>query len=49
LPPKQEDELAEHLAAADAGSAFIVEFGHLTGFVTLRDRMHPDEGTSTNG
>ena len=45
-------ELAEHLAAADAGSALVVEFGHLTGILTSRDivravaeRVHPSEGT----
>ena len=44
-------ELAEHLAAADAGSALVVEFGRLTGIVTSRDivravaeRVHPSEG-----
>jgi CBS domain-containing protein len=44
-------ELAEHLAAADAGSALVVEFGHLIGIVTSRDivravagRVHPSEG-----
>jgi CBS domain-containing protein len=44
-------ELAEHLAAADAGSALIVEFGRLTGILTSRDivravaeRVHPSEG-----
>jgi len=45
-------ELAERLAAADAGSALVVEFGHLIGIVTSRDivravaeRVHPSEGT----
>ena len=45
-------ELAEHLAAADAGSALVVEFGRLTGILTSRDivravadRVHPSEGT----
>jgi len=44
-------ELAEHLAAADAGSALVVEFGRLTGILTSRDivravaeRVHPSEG-----
>ena len=43
-------ELAEHLAAADAGSALVVEFGRLTGILTSRDivravagRVHPSE------
>jgi len=43
-------ELAEHLAAADAGSALVVEFGRLLGIVTSRDivravggRAHPSE------
>lgn len=45
-------ELAEHLAAADAGSALVVEYGRLTGILTSRDivravagRVHPSEGT----
>jgi CBS domain-containing protein len=45
-------ELAEHLAAADAGSALVLEFGRLTGILTSRDvvravaaRVHPSEGT----
>jgi CBS domain-containing protein len=45
-------ELAERLAAADAGSAVVVEFGRLTGILTSRDivravadRVHPSEGT----
>jgi CBS domain-containing protein len=45
-------ELAERLAAADAGSALVVEFGHLSGILTSRDivraiadRVHPSEGT----
>jgi CBS domain-containing protein len=45
-------ELAEHLAAADAGSVLVVEFGQLTGILTSRDivravaeRVHPSEGT----
>jgi CBS domain-containing protein len=45
-------ELAEHLTAADAGSALVVEFGRLTGILTSRDivravaeRVHPSEGT----
>jgi CBS domain-containing protein len=45
-------ELADHLAAADAGSALVVEFGRLTGILTSRDivravagRVHPSEGT----
>jgi CBS domain-containing protein len=45
-------ELAERLAAADAGSALVVEFGRLTGILTSRDivravaeRVHPSEGT----
>ena len=44
-------ELAEHLAAADAGSALVVEYGRLTGILTSRDivravagRVHPSEG-----
>lgn len=44
-------ELAEHLAAADAGSALVVEFGRLAGILTSRDivravagRVHPSEG-----
>jgi CBS domain-containing protein len=43
-------ELAEHLAAADAGSALVVEFGRLAGILTSRDivravagRVHPSE------
>ena len=43
-------ELAEHLAAADAGSALVVEYGRLIGIVTSRDivravggRVHPSE------
>jgi CBS domain-containing protein len=43
-------ELAEHLAAADAGSALVLEFGRLTGILTSRDivravagRVHPSE------
>jgi CBS domain-containing protein len=43
-------ELAERLAAADAGSALVVEFGRLTGILTSRDivravagRAHPSE------
>jgi acetyl-CoA synthetase len=43
-------ELAERLAAADAGSALVVEFGRLTGILTSRDivravasRVHPSE------
>jgi CBS domain-containing protein len=45
-------ELAERLAAADAGSALVVEYGRLTGILTSRDivhavaeRVHPSEGT----
>ena len=45
-------ELAEHLSAADAGSALVVEFGQLRGILTSRDifravaeRVHPSEGT----
>jgi CBS domain-containing protein len=45
-------ELAEHLSAADAGSALVVEFGRLAGILTSRDivravaeRVHPSEGT----
>jgi CBS domain-containing protein len=45
-------ELAEHLAATDAGSALVVEFGRLAGILTSRDivravaeRVHPSEGT----
>jgi CBS domain-containing protein len=45
-------ELAEHLAAADSGSALVLEFGRLTGILTSRDivravadRVHPSEGT----
>jgi CBS domain-containing protein len=45
-------ELAERLAAADAGSALVVEYGRLTGILTSRDivravaeRAHPSEGT----
>jgi CBS domain-containing protein len=44
-------ELAERLAAADAGSALVVEYGRLTGILTSRDlvravseRVHPSEG-----
>jgi CBS domain-containing protein len=44
-------ELAEQLAAADAGSALVVEYGRLTGILTSRDivravagRVHPSEG-----
>jgi CBS domain-containing protein len=44
-------ELAERLAAADAGSALVVEYGRLIGIVTSRDivravggRVHPSEG-----
>jgi CBS domain-containing protein len=43
-------ELAERLAAADAGSALVVEYGRLIGIVTSRDivravggRVHPSE------
>lgn len=43
-------ELAERLAAADAGSALVVEFGRLIGILTSRDivravagRVHPSE------
>jgi acetyl-CoA synthetase len=43
-------ELAEHLAAADVGSALVLEFGRLTGILTSRDivravasRVHPSE------
>lgn len=43
-------ELAERLAAADAGSALVVEYGRLTGILTSRDvvrsvadRVHPSE------
>jgi CBS domain-containing protein len=45
-------ELAEHLAAADVGSALVLEFGRLIGILTSRDivravaeRVHPSEGT----
>jgi len=45
-------ELAEHLAAADAGSALVLEFGRLTGILTSRDivravagLVHPSEAT----
>jgi len=45
-------ELAEHLAAADAGSALVVEFGRLTGILTSRDivravagRVHPSDAS----
>ncbi|HEX3268771.1 MAG TPA: CBS domain-containing protein [Gaiellaceae bacterium] len=44
-------ELAEKLAAADAGSALVVEYGRLTGILTSRDvvravaqRVHPSQG-----
>jgi CBS domain-containing protein len=44
-------ELAEKLAANDAGSALVVEHGRLTGILTSRDivravaeRVHPSEG-----
>jgi len=44
-------ELAERLAAADAGSALVLEYGRLTGILTSRDivravagRVHPSEG-----
>jgi hypothetical protein len=30
-------ELAEHLAPADVGSTFVLEFDRLTGIVTSRD------------
>jgi len=50
-PEETLGELAERLAAADAGSALVVEFGHLTGILTSRDivravaeRVHPSEG-----
>ncbi|HEY7017848.1 MAG TPA: CBS domain-containing protein [Gaiellaceae bacterium] len=43
-------ELAERLAAADAGSALVVEYGRLIGIITSRDivravggRVHPSE------
>jgi CBS domain-containing protein len=43
-------ELAERLAAADAGSALVLEYGRLTGILTSRDivravagRVHPSE------
>ncbi len=43
-------ELAERLAAADAGSALVIEFGRLIGILTSRDivravagRVHPSE------
>ena len=43
-------ELAERFAAADAGSALVVEYGRLIGIVTSRDivravggRVHPSE------
>ena len=45
-------ELAEHLAAADTGSALVLEFDRLTGILTSRDivravvgRVHPSEAT----
>ena len=51
-PEETLGELADRLAAADAGSALVVEFGRLTGIVTSRDivravagRVHPSEGT----
>src|SRR5262249_7494087 len=44
-------ELAERLAAADAGSALVLEYGRLTGILTSRDilpavagRVHPTQG-----
>lgn len=44
-------EVAQKLAAADVGSALVVEFGRLTGILTSRDvmaaiaeRVHPSEG-----
>ncbi len=43
-------EVAQKLSAADAGSALVVEFGHLIGILTSRDvihaiaeRVHPSE------
>ena len=44
-------EVAQRLAAADLGSALVVEYGPLTGILTSRDilravseRVHPSEG-----
>ena len=33
-------EVAEKLAATNAGSALVVEYGHLTGILTSRDILH---------
>ncbi len=33
-------EVAEKMAAADAGSALVVEFGRLSGILTSRDALH---------